>query len=36
VLFEAFRQRRNAAHRVQESGASIASGKPKKQKGLGS
>jgi 23S rRNA (guanosine2251-2'-O)-methyltransferase len=36
VLFEAFRQRRNAARRVQESGAPTASGKPKKQKGLGS
>ena len=46
VLFEAFRQRRNAARRVQESGAPTASAivglpsgaasKPKKQKGLGS
>jgi 23S rRNA (guanosine2251-2'-O)-methyltransferase len=36
VLFEAFRQRRNAARRVQESGASTTSGKAKKQKGLGS
>jgi 23S rRNA (guanosine2251-2'-O)-methyltransferase len=36
VLYEAFRQRRNALQRVQESGACIASGKPKKQKGLGS
>jgi 23S rRNA (guanosine2251-2'-O)-methyltransferase len=44
VLYEAFRQRRNAARRVQESGAPTAGikvgptagGKPKKQKGLGS
>jgi len=36
VLFEAFRQRRNAARRVQESGTPTASVKPKKQKGLGS
>src|ERR1035437_1268777 len=36
VLYEAFRQRRNALQRVEESGACIASGKPKKQKGLGS
>jgi 23S rRNA (guanosine2251-2'-O)-methyltransferase len=36
VLFEAFRQRRNAAYRVQQSGAPTAGGKPKKQKGLGS
>jgi hypothetical protein len=44
VLFEAFRQRRNAARRVQQSGAPTAGtkvgpttgGKPKKQKGLGS
>ena len=36
VLFEAFRQRRNAAHRVQQSVAPTAGGKPKKQKGLGS
>jgi 23S rRNA (guanosine2251-2'-O)-methyltransferase len=35
VLYEAFRQRRNALRRVQESGAA-SSGKPKKQKGLGS
>jgi 23S rRNA (guanosine2251-2'-O)-methyltransferase len=36
VLYEAFRQRRNAARHVQESGTPTASGKPKKQKGLGS
>jgi 23S rRNA (guanosine2251-2'-O)-methyltransferase len=36
VLFEAFRQRRNAARRVQEVAAPTAGGQPKKQKGLGS
>jgi hypothetical protein len=44
VLFEAFRQRRNVAHRVQKTVAPTASTwvgptagvKPKKQKGLGS
>ncbi|MGO9316246.1 MAG: 23S rRNA (guanosine(2251)-2'-O)-methyltransferase RlmB [Terracidiphilus sp.] len=36
VLFEAFRQRRSAAHRVQEMVAPTASSQPKKQKGLGS
>ncbi|MFZ1087577.1 MAG: 23S rRNA (guanosine(2251)-2'-O)-methyltransferase RlmB [Terracidiphilus sp.] len=38
VLFEAFRQRRNAAHRVELKAGPTAGGasKPKKQKGLGS
>jgi 23S rRNA (guanosine2251-2'-O)-methyltransferase len=36
VLFEAFRQRRNAARRIQEMVAPTAGGQQKKQKGLGS
>jgi 23S rRNA (guanosine2251-2'-O)-methyltransferase len=36
VLYEAFRQRRNALQRVQHSRAPMAIAKPKKQKGLGS
>jgi 23S rRNA (guanosine2251-2'-O)-methyltransferase len=36
VLFEAFRQRRNAARRVQEIITPTAGGQSKKQKGLGS
>ena len=35
VLFEAFRQRRNAAHRVQDVVAPTVGGQSKKQKGLG-
>ena len=36
VLFEAFRQRRNAASPVQQMAGQSAAAKPKKQKGLGS
>jgi 23S rRNA (guanosine2251-2'-O)-methyltransferase len=36
VLYEAYRQRRNASHSVQENVAPATGDKPKKQKGLGS